>query len=475
MRELHALVTWWSGACSRELCLSVHQQGYGSTHHARPGRTSWSVTFTAATRVLVSSCGSIFPGRVHTVLRWTDRPSGFFAVYMTFAEDRRVLVISWLVGGRMTWEDAAELGGVSVATVGRWYRVFRRTGAFWPDDALGQKHYDNALFNPDFLVAVTSLIVDSPEAFLGEISETLRQLSELPGWEGLPHSPSTVSRVLRAVGYTHKRIITHYRERCAHRRREFARQIRRVPIKCIVSMDEVHKDGSSSYRRYGWALRGVRDEVLVSDPRKSPRYSVMAAVSIDGVVETMTCAVPPSYTALDYTLFIHQLAPSMGKWNPDIPSEEWEAQHARSVLLIDNAAIHSDEADDLAHQYGILVLRLPPYSPDFAPVEGVFSILKQWLAAESSEDRMGGMVMPNGERMSNHVGLMVEVGLGSLTTEQCASQFWRVYWEWLRQDAAAAGHDGGGDGEGEEEDNQELGEDDLFEEDGADEDFMDEE
>jgi len=169
MRELHALVAWWSGACSRELCLSVHQQGYGSTHHARPGRTSWSVTFTAATRVFVSSCGSIFPGRIHTVLRWTDRPSGFFAVDMTFAEDRRVLVISWLVGGQMTWEDAAELGGVSVATVGRCYRVFRRTGEFWPDDAVGQKHCDNALFNPDFLIAATSLIVDSPEAFLGEI------------------------------------------------------------------------------------------------------------------------------------------------------------------------------------------------------------------------------------------------------------------------------------------------------------------
>jgi len=197
---------------------------------------------------------------------------------------------------------------------------------------------------------VTSLIVDSPEAFLGEISETLRQLSELPGWEGLPHSPSTVSLVLRAVGYTHKRIITHFHQRCAHRRREFAREIRLVPIKCIVSMDEVQKDGSTSYRRYGWALRCVRDEVMISDPRRSPRYSVMAAVSIDGVVETMTCAVPPSYTALDYALFIHALAPSMGKWNPDLPTEEWEAQDSRSVLLIDNAAIHFDEANDLARQ-----------------------------------------------------------------------------------------------------------------------------
>jgi len=97
--------------------------------------------------------------------------------------------------------------------------VFPRTGAFRPDNALGQQHYDNALFNPNFLVAVTSLIVDfprGPEAFMGEVSETSRQLSELPRWEGLSHSPSTVSRELRAVGHTHMHITTHFRERCVH-------------------------------------------------------------------------------------------------------------------------------------------------------------------------------------------------------------------------------------------------------------------
>jgi len=61
---------------------------------------------------------------------------------------------------------------------------------------------------------------------------------------------------------------------------------------------------------------------MISDPRKSPRCSVMAAVSVEGVVETMTCAIPPSYTALDYELFIHALAPSMGQWNSNLPTEE---------------------------------------------------------------------------------------------------------------------------------------------------------
>jgi len=78
--------------------------------------------------------------------------------------------------------------------------------------------------------------------------------------------------------------------------------------------------------------------------------------------------------------------------------------HVGSVLSIDNAAIHSDEADDLERQKGILVLRLPPYSPVFAPVEGVFFILKDWKAAETSEDRWGDIFVNSRERMRNHVG-----------------------------------------------------------------------
>eukprot|EP00170_Pyropia_yezoensis_P005630 contig_22863_g5646 len=149
---------------------------------------------------------------------------------------------------------------------------------------------------------------------------------------------------------------------------------------CLVSADEVHKDGSTDYRRYEWALRGRRDEVLIADPRQSPRFSTMAAVCVDGVVKTLTRAVPPAYCSLDWAFFIHRLAPRMGIWNPDLPADRWTEWLPRSVLLMDNAAIHSDEADDLARLYRILVLRLPPYSPDFAPVEGAFSNLKAWLS-----------------------------------------------------------------------------------------------
>jgi len=90
-------------------------------------------------------------------------------------------------------------------------------------------------------------------------------------------------------------------------------------------------------------------------------------------------------------------------------------------------------------------------------VEGVLAILKQWIAAESARDRLAGVVMPNGERMGKYVGLIVDKGLASLTTAQCASQFESVYWEWLRQAAAYVGAGGGENDEGEEEGEHEEG------------------
>ena len=45
--------------------------------------------------------------------------------------------------------------------------------------------------------------------------------------------------------------------------------------------------------------------------------------------------------------------------------------------------------------------------------------------------------------MGKCVGLIEDIGLRSSTTAQCASQFERFYWEWLRQDAAYIGKSSG--------------------------------
>lgn len=52
----------------------------------------------------------------------------------------------------------------------------------------------------------------------------------------------------------------------------------------------------------------------------------------------------------------------------------------RSILVMDNCTIHhTDELKELVRNAGILLLFLPPYSPDLNPIEELFSYVKYYL------------------------------------------------------------------------------------------------
>ena len=51
-----------------------------------------------------------------------------------------------------------------------------------------------------------------------------------------------------------------------------------------------------------------------------------------------------------------------------------------SVIVMDNARIHHDnELIELLEGLGCRVVFLPPYSPDFNPIETAFSTIKSWI------------------------------------------------------------------------------------------------
>lgn len=54
----------------------------------------------------------------------------------------------------------------------------------------------------------------------------------------------------------------------------------------------------------------------------------------------------------------------------------------RSVLVMDNASIHTSHMNTLqiaCEARGVKILFLPPYSPDFNPIEGSFGDLKSHI------------------------------------------------------------------------------------------------
>jgi transposase len=77
-----------------------------------------------------------------------------------------------------------------------------------------------------------------------------------------------------------------------------------------------------------------------------------------------------------------------------------------SVLVLDNAQVHhGGRVQEICEAAGVLVVYLPPYSPDMNPIEKVFSVLKNRLKraqiltgtdrdAQIVMDFLPGMVTP---------------------------------------------------------------------------------
>ena len=160
-------------------------------------------------------------------------------------------------------------------------------------------------------------------------------------------------------------------ERDQGRREEFARILLTIPSRCIVSVDETHKDGGDLQRSRGRWLRGERYECLSRSCKDMLRTSTMMAVcSQTGVLHALTTPTPPAQNSADWVIFLNGLLPVM---NHFVPGLAWAMQASRCVLLFDNAPIHTAAVDNFMRACGVFPLRLPPYSPAFQPIEEVFS------------------------------------------------------------------------------------------------------
>lgn len=297
-------------------------------------------------------------------------------------ENVRVLLVWHVVYNGMSCGDAAALFGCDRSSVRRFKAVYMATGELWPNGDRQNRHHDNVLFDDNFKQAVLHVIDERPELFLREVADIIGELQQLPDYPGqLTGSIATIDRVLRAVGWTHKKVITHFKERNDNLWIRWARLMLLFPSSAFVSCDESHVDGTSTFRRQSRAPRGQRSHRLLGSPRNRPRFTITVGISSTGGVlaELITEHADggSGQTELDWLMFVLKLLPAT---NPALPMAANHNQQVSSILLVDNAPIHTSRVDDYIRAHGRRVVRLPPYSPDFAPVEMVFSKIKAKLA-----------------------------------------------------------------------------------------------
>jgi transposase len=242
--------------------------------------------------------------------------------------------------------------GVNVSTITRWLQLRRQTGSSQPRPHGGGVA---PALDQDGLERLRALVEEDPDATL----ETLRQRLGLGG------SIMLVWRALKKLGITVKKKSPHAAERdrpeVRRKRREFRRDVARIEPGRLVFVDETGVTTAMT-PRYGRAPRGERVED--SAPASWESVTVIAALGADGVRAPL--ALPGAVNAATFQAYVaEELVPAL---------------RPGDVVVFDNlAAHHSDEVREAIEAAGARVLPLPPYSPDYSPIEELFSKFKNFL------------------------------------------------------------------------------------------------
>jgi transposase len=208
---------------------------------------------------------------------------------------------------------------------------------------------------PDDQERLAELIREQPDA-------TLEQLKQRGGFTC---SLKTLWRALRQRGLTLKKKSLHASEQdrpdVQKKRRSFRRKVRRIASERLVFVDETGVTTAMT-PAYAWSPRGER--AVDSAPGSWESVTVIAALGLDGVCAPL--AFPGSTDTAAFQSYVDQVL---------VP-----ALHEGDVVVLDNLKPHLASGVAAAiERAGAHVLPLPPYSPDYTPIEEMYSKVKTFL------------------------------------------------------------------------------------------------
>jgi transposase len=252
--------------------------------------------------------------------------------------------------GSIRW--VARVFRVSTSLIVRLLQRRRRAGTIAPESHRGGRP---PALGPDDLERLAALVREQPDA-------TLEQLKKRGGFRC---SLKTLWYALDRLGLTRKKKSLHADQRdrpdVQAKRDEFRRDIGTIAPKRLVFVDETGVNTAMT-PAYGRAPRGER--VVDSAPASWTTFTVIAALGLDGVHAPMV--LPGSTDTAVFQAYVEQvLVPEL---------------HKGDVVVFDNLKPHLAAAVAKSIEgVGARVLLLPPYSPDYTPIEEMFSKVKQGL------------------------------------------------------------------------------------------------
>ena len=183
----------------------------------------------------------------------------------------------------------------------------------------------------------------------------------------LEASIATIARTLKRAKWSRKAVRARAAERSEPLRRAWRGIQKQYDSDQLVFLDESASNERTGDRKYGWSPLGLICEQ--SRPyKRSERWSILPALAEDGYLDWIITQ--DSITAELFFEFVRdRVLPHCSAF-----------PGPRSVLILDNATIHkSAELRNMCEEKGVLLKFLPPYSPDFNPIENTFKDLKAWI------------------------------------------------------------------------------------------------
>jgi transposase len=241
---------------------------------------------------------------------------------------------------------------VNVSTITRWLQLRRQTGSSDPRPHGGGTA---PTLDQDGLERLRALVQENPDATLDALKQSL----------GITGSIMIISRGLQKLDITRKKKSPHATEQdrpeVQKARRSFRRKVKRIEPKRLVFVDETGVTTAMT-PAYGRAPRGQRVEGSALASWES--VTVIAAMGLDGVRAPL--AFPGALHAATFESYVEQvLVPSL---------------HQGDVVVFDNLKPHLGPAVvEAIERAGAIVLLLPPSSPDYTPIEEMFSKFKEFL------------------------------------------------------------------------------------------------
>ena len=184
---------------------------------------------------------------------------------------------------------------------------------------------------------------------------------------------STISKILKRRRWSGKKA-----QRRSDKQDKELRLVWQADLLSLTADQLIFIDESLFNRSMGWrynAYAPVRDSARYqADLTRGRSWSVLPAYTIDGYI---CCGIKEGWFNGEsfYRWIVDELLPLCNAY----PA-------FKSVIIMDNVSVHTHpNIKEAIEARGCQIRYLPPYSPDFNPIELLFSVLKAWFRRNFDE------------------------------------------------------------------------------------------